>query len=91
MHRLNVTYYQELVPYDSYWFFHMMCCVDETFMSVDTDDFSWCLKIINVFSAFTSTFCVVLTFAYLGLQIGGASEVEVNEKKYCLRDYVECH
>ena len=61
--------------------YHMVCCVDETFMSVDTDDFSWFLKTINILSAITFTFCVVLIFAYLGFQINKASEVEVNEKK----------
>ena len=34
-----------------------------------------------MFSALAFTFCAVLTFAYPELQIGGASEVEVNEKK----------
>ena len=47
--------------------YHMVCCVDETFMSIDTDDFSWFLKTINILSAITFTFCVVLIFAYLGL------------------------
>lgn len=39
------------------------------------------MKTINVLSALAFTFCAVLTFAYHELQIGGASEVEVNEKK----------
>lgn len=39
------------------------------------------MKTINALSALTFTFCAVLTFAYPELQIGGASEVEVNEKK----------
>jgi chaperonin GroEL (HSP60 family) len=39
------------------------------------------LKTINVLSALAFTFCAVLTSAYPELQIGGASEVEVNEKK----------
>lgn len=39
------------------------------------------MKTINVLSALAFTFCAVLTFAYPEWQIGGASEVEVNEKK----------
>ena len=39
------------------------------------------MKTINALSALIFTFCPALTFAYPELQIGGASEVEVNEKK----------